>query len=170
MRDPDLAQLTGQPTAVDIAGRRLYLSEYTLDQLGQLQGWIKANVPHPLDAIRGHLDGLTPPERESLLEKARVDARSWPPAPGTQAGSEALFGNPAGMAYALVVALRTHHPEATERDARWLIRQMGKPANEALSRRIIGILFGNEDGGDDDLELSLPKAPGAATGAPSATT
>lgn len=159
-RELDLAALTNRPTPVDIGGRRILLSEYTLAQLADLQAWIKEHRPHPIDAIRGRLGGLDAADREVLLEKARVDALDWPPVPGTKAGSDALFSSPAGMLFALRVALQAHHPGATDRDARWLMRQMGKDANEHLSRRIVSILFGNE-GADDDEGLSLPKSPGA---------
>lgn len=149
----DLAQTLNLPVEVTIGGKAIRFSEFTLHELGQLQAWIKAHVAHPLDAIKGHLDGFSAEDRDRVIAQARAEARDWPPSPGTKAFSEALFNRPDGLKFAMRLALAKHQPTATDRDVKWLLKAMNR--DEPATKRIIGILFGNDDPDDlaDDDEL-----------------
>ena len=88
----DLSQLTDEPElTIAIGGREYQFSELPIAALARLQEWIKREHPHPIEAIKPHLDGLGPEERRYLLDQARLEARSWPPEIGTPEGAEALL-------------------------------------------------------------------------------
>lgn len=146
----DLAQTLNLPVEIPIGGKTLRFSEFTLQELAQLQAWIKSHVVHPLDAIKGHLDGFSPEDRDRVIAQARAEARDWPPSPGSRAFSETLFSRPDGLRFAMSLALAKHQPTATDRDVKWLLKAMNR--DEATTKRIVGVLFGNDEPDDDESE------------------
>lgn len=170
---PTLDALADAPQLVVQAGGRSYaFSELPFSALARLQGKIKEYVPHPLDALKPHLEGLTPDERWKLLQEARAEGRSWPPRIGTAEGAAALLGETPGQVEAIREGLQVHHPGATLDDAARLYNALGaeaarrsrakEPADRTVLR-VFGVLFGT---GDPDREADGPKA-GAAPAAPS---
>lgn len=173
----DLSQLTNQPErTVEIGGKPYQFGELPIDALGRLQAWIKAHVPHPLDAVKGHLDGLSEADRRYLLEQARQEARQWPPVIGTAAGAAALLSTEAGQLAAFAEGLRVHQPAATDKDAAALFKRLRTDAAKAAAaaakagrqydgegpaRDIFAVLFGLDprDHDDDDGDgENLPKS------------
>jgi hypothetical protein len=154
----DLTQLTGEPELVCTIGRDTYrFSELRIAALARLQTWIRDHTPHPLDSLRGHLDGLVAEDRQALLEKARVEALSWPPQLGTPAGALALLGTEAGQIQALFEALAVHQGDLCLDDARRIYRtlkQVAKRTGEQDITRIFACAFGL----DVDDTQPLPKA------------
>lgn len=180
--DLDLDQLTDQPTPVRIGGKEYLFSELPLESLGELQKWLRTNVPNPLVAVRQHLDGFDAEQQAALLDQARRDALHWPPKVGTARGAAALLGDEPGQVEVLWVALRVHQPTCTRDQAARLYKQLKREALSEQRRakaagekpdavesqkvtRIYGIAFGM----DELLEGSDPKAgeTPAATASPS---
>jgi len=170
-----LTTATDSPELTVTIGSASYsFSELPIAALAKLQAWIRSHVPHPLDALKGHLDGLDPADRAVLLEAARVEARSWPPEIGTAAGAAALLGSEPGQVEALAAGLSVHHPELTRPDVERLYRALGKETmrlvraarsrgraydGEGTMRRVFATLFGLDDGGGgDDDEVGLPNS------------
>jgi hypothetical protein len=169
-----LDQLDDRPElTVRIGGEDYHFSEVPIAALAGLQSWIRAHVPHPLDAIKGHLDGLAAEDRRELLESARREARQWPPQAGTAAGTAALLATEAGQVEALRAGLAVHRPGTTADDARRIYRTLtraaarsaaaarraGRPADEdGDARRIFSVIFGMGDPAADDAEIPLPEA------------
>ena len=88
-----LAELTDQPElTVSIGGTEYHFSELTLECKGKLQAFIKSKVPHPVEAIKPHLEGLSQEDRRYLISQAREDAQSWPPDVESVKGKTALLG------------------------------------------------------------------------------
>lgn len=159
----DLAQLTDQPTPIEISGRHYGFSELSFDALGELQQWIKDKYPHPLRSIQGYLDGFSDDDREELLRQAREEAKHWPPVVGTAAGTAALLKTEEGQVQALWAALKVHQPETTliegrrlykalqNESIRWAKRKAKGQADagEAKVSRIFGIAFGMDQVEDD---------------------
>jgi hypothetical protein len=192
-----LTQLSDQPElTVEIGSQPYHFSELPIGTperrgdppygLAALQRWITEHVPHPLDALRGHLDGLPPAVAASLAENARQESRHWPPQVGTAAGTAALLGTEPGQVEALYWGLQLHHPETTRDKARWVYRQLGRQAladaavarragreydGEGLVKRIFGVLFGLGELEDDGLKASgpietMPASTGASSSGP----
>lgn len=142
----DLTQLLGKPEIkVTIGGSEYQFSELSIDALAELQSWIREHTPHPIESIKGYLDGMQPEDRRYLLDQARIDAKAWPPQIGTPAGSQALLGNQDGQAETLYHGLRVHQPDMTRESARRIYRDLLRSKNEALVSRIFGVLFGMPD-------------------------
>lgn len=170
----DLATLIGLPElSVEIRGRLYQFSELPIDSLARLQAWVKANVPHPLDVVKGHLDGLPDGDRRYLLDQARIDARSWPPVVGTAAGAAALLSTEPGQFEAFFEGLLVHQPATVRNLARSLFRGLRADAakaaqaaqkegrefdGESTARSIFAVLFGLGSHLEADDEGQLPKA------------
>jgi hypothetical protein len=139
--------------SIDLGGKSYSFGELPLESLARLQQWIRANCLHPIDAIKAHLDGLPDTDRQRLLESARVEARTWPPQIGTQAGALALLGSEAGQVEALYEGLLVHQPAITRPQALRVFRQLGKNLakgdGEKTIQRIFAVMFGLGDPDDD---------------------
>ena len=92
----------------------------------ELDAWLMKRVPHPLDAIKNHLEGLPASVVTDLTRAARQDAKHWPPQVGTAEGTEALLSTPGGQIEMLRVALQKFHSGATEVDAERLFHAMNQ--------------------------------------------
>jgi len=179
MNEPSLSELLDGPTlTIRIGGQDYRFSEISVTSKMALEEWIKANSPHPIQAIKPHLDGLPPEERRELLENARKDAKDWPPRIGTQAGSKVLMGSgDMGQIEVLYHGLQVRYPNATREHARglhcWLERALRReiaddPNGESPTiRRIYAAIFGMLDEQGEPV-AGLPKgettAPNVASG------
>jgi hypothetical protein len=133
----DLTKLVdGIPDLLErIGGVEVVFSEVPIEGLARLQAWIKANVPHPLEAIRDYLAKLPPGVASDLAEKARRDAMNWPPEIGTAEAAVALLGSTEGQVAAFLEGLLVHHPDATPSDARRLYNTLKREVAMDLARR-----------------------------------
>jgi len=164
----DLTELLDGPTVVvKIGGMEFRFSEVPISALEEMQRWINREHPHPLDAVKPHLEGLTPEDRQYLLEKARQDARDWPPKVGTTEGAAALMGHELGQVNVLRHGLQVHHAGATDDDAlkvyRALKRQTAREIRNSEGgespsvRRIYAAIFGTLDDTEDEPANGHPK-------------
>lgn len=159
----DLTQLTDEPELiVQIGGRAYQFSELPIEALARLQSWLRANNPHPVDALRGHLEGLPDHVAIAMGEAARKEAKTWPPQVGTAAGSIALLSTEPGQIEVLYEGLCGH--QATTRESahalyRVIQKQTAREAKAAKAAglkysgegtitRIFGVLFGLDDSED----------------------
>ncbi len=155
----DLAQLSGKPEWVfPILGKDYRFGEFRIEDLAELQAWIRKNVPHPLASIKDSLVGLPAEDRHYVLDRARAEAKSWPPQIGTPAGSLAMIGTIEGQIETLYRGLLIHQPETTPASAKKLYHALLRAKEEELISKIFAILFGNEP---HELETNDPKAEGA---------
>lgn len=165
---PDLTQLTDQPElSVPIGGRRYLFSELPLSALARLQTWVNDHTPHPVDSLRGHLDGLPDHVAVAMGEAARNESKAWPPQVGTSAGAIALLSTEPGQIQTLFEGLAAHEPGVTLDDAYRVYRGLRREAarevkaakragrkcdGEGTVQRVFAVLFGLDDGDE-----SLPK-------------
>ena len=110
MQHADKPELT-----VTIGGQPYDFGEIPIEALAELQEWIRKNIPHPLEAIKPHLKGLPTDVAIGLTDRAREEAKDWPPEIGTAAGSAALLSKESGQILALRVGLQKFHPEVDAR-------------------------------------------------------
>jgi hypothetical protein len=109
----DLARLTAAERTITLGGRPFRVSPLNFKDFGVLQGWIKDRSPHPVSAIRGHLEGLTESQQAVLLKAAAAMALKWPPRVGSEEAN-ALLGTPEGLTFQLWVVLNKHQAIAIE--------------------------------------------------------
>lgn len=139
----DLSTLNGRSElTVRIDGRDYQFAELPIASLADLQDWIRARTPHPIDAIKPHLDGLTAEERMTLLREARDDAKRWPPIVGTPDGASVLMSTQDGQIETIYVGLRVLQPETTRDEARRLYRAMLRDRDDQAVARIVSVMFG----------------------------
>lgn len=156
---------------VPIGGFVFGFSELPVEKLDELQAFIRRTTPHPLEAVKKHLEGLDLDDRQFLLEQARVDAKNWPPQVGTAAGALALLSSEPGQIEALRVGLTVHQPGTSEAEARRVFKALRKQAaqdaaaakakgqkysGEGTVQRIFACLFGLDDF-EPEAGESLPK-------------
>lgn len=146
----DLTQLVDTAPELEerIGGVRVFFSEIPIEAMAGLQAWIKERVPHPLEAIRDHLAHLPPAIAAELAERARQEAKSWPPEVGTEDGARVLTGTPDGQAECFYEGLKVHHPDVTRDDASRLYRQLRREVSKSRDgRRVLRIfatIFGTD--------------------------
>lgn len=133
----DLTHLSDEGSEITekIGGMEFHFSELLIEGMSRLQDWIKKNTPHPIEAIKPHLEGLGVDERRALLESARIEAMQWPPIVGTGAGAKALLGSELGQVETMWEGLKVHYPEATRDDAFKIFRVFNRE-NTAEKARI----------------------------------
>lgn len=156
---PTLDTLTVAPSIVVVVeGRSYRFSELSMAALGRLQSVIKRIKPHPLDAVRPHLDGLPADIQARLIERALESAGDWPPRVGSAEGLHVLLHDPDGLVAALHEGLAASYPEATTDDAYRIMLALQRDAKaragaEDKVERIFGCLFGSGPDG-----VPAPKA------------
>lgn len=176
--------LDGPTMTVQAGSRRLLFGELPLAALGRLQGWLRANAPHPVSSLAGRLDGLSDADRRHLLDKAHEEARHWPPVIGSPAAARALLGSDAGLIEVIYEGLLVHQPGSTRDDAARLVRALSRRVEKAIRAakgtgvrpaavddvmKLTAVLFGTADAdADADEGRVLPKA-GAGETTPAAT-
>lgn len=120
----DITRIVRVPTHLLLAGVDYEVSEFTISDLAALQAWIKAHRPHPLDRIKGQLEGLADADRRVLLLQAYDDAKRWPPKVGSTEGNEALLGCHEGVVEFVRAAIATGRPGTTSAEAETLLKDM----------------------------------------------
>lgn len=142
-----------------IGGIDVVFSEITIEGLARLQSWIKDEVPHPLEALRDHLEHLPPAIAADLAERARHESMNWPPEIGTAEGATALLGSTNGQIHAFYEGLRVHHPDATIVDAarlyKVLKREVARSKDKRRVRRIYATIFGTDTADEDEAVSAL---------------
>jgi hypothetical protein len=167
---------------ISIGGRIYYFSELPLACRARLQSWIQSKTPHPMEAVKAHVEGLDTDDRQYLLNEARKEAQDWPPDIGSPRGKILLLGTDAGQAETLYVGLTVHQPDMTREAAHKLFRALEReaayerrraksegrePAGENAIQRIYACMFGLILPSDEEGLPKKDQAPttnGASTG------
>lgn len=162
----ELEQHADRPElTVEIGGQSYDFGEILIDQRADLEAWIRKNVPHPLDALKGRLEGLPVDVAAKVAENARQEAKNWPPRIGTAEGTVALLSKEDGQTLALYVGLQKFHSGTTREQSDHLYRLLGIEMRkerkrrgdeefEGIVKRIFSVMFGQ---GDPELD-EAPKA------------
>lgn len=100
------------------------VSELKLMGLLELQAWLQKTVPHPIDRIKDHLDGLASEDRQKLLSDARHEANNWPPNVGSEEAAEYLLMTKFGPVETMFVGLKQHQPDITKDEAFDVVRAL----------------------------------------------
>src|SRR5438132_908136 len=125
--------------SLEIGGRTLFLSQYSITALGQIQAWLKERLPRPFAVVREALEDLAglPPEimqraEALLLTAAHHDAKAGVVSMDAPQ-AEAQFHTAEGVALLIWLAARPMHPELTFETTMELI---SKEPVDQLKRKI----------------------------------
>lgn len=152
--DPnDLSVVSAAPVTVTVDGVDYKIGPLKVRELGLLQAWIKEQVPHPIEAVKGHLGGLPEPLQIALLEGARKDAYRWPPKLNSPEANTLLAGEE-GEKELVHLIFTKHQPSLTRADTDAIAGKLGLDD----FKRVAEVAFGK---GPD-----APKSAGAAADAP----
>ena len=134
------------PRPVAVAGRGFLVRPATLRDLAEIQGWLDARFPDPLDAIGEQLFGPEPAqgtERDRLLTEAELAWDEGPPLWDDARGA-ALLATAEGASVLLWVALRRDNPGFTPEAAADLSLAITAAEYLAVRRAFIGSDTGHE--------------------------
>src|SRR4051812_36944254 len=105
-----LTAIIPRARVVTIGDRDYRIGEVRLSDLADLQAWLDARWPDPVDGLREQPEGRTLERWEAALQDAFDVAEEGPPCWGTMRGAVEL-ASVGGTVEVLRVALRHHHPE-----------------------------------------------------------
>lgn len=147
------------PYDIVVGGVTYTISMLEMADWGKVQAWIVANVPGPLEALKGvSLDGMSPATERSLLILAIKEQQKWPPRPGYPDWFDALNrtgkDGREGTTVFLQHAIGKHRPGFSYEDA----VALNAACDEGTSTRIINLAFGQEF---SDPKASSGGSPGA---------
>lgn len=111
------------PASLTLGGLPYKVRRLRLSDMARLEAWLKRTVPHPVDAVKPHLEGLAPSERELLVQNADRLARYWPPEYGS-AAANAHFATADGVVELLTVGLQVCQPSITREQVALLADEM----------------------------------------------
>ena len=105
----DYARATGAPLSIEIDGKEYRVSKFTPRDIGDIQSWLKSEIPDPRITARKMLEGLPDAVAIEIWKTMAEEAKSWPPALGDDRGNDLLIGTTEGAARLLWVTLRKHN-------------------------------------------------------------
>lgn len=125
----ELYSMTGAAGTLQLGNRTLFLSQFSISAIGQIQAWLKERLPRPFAVVRQALQDLEglPPEvfkraEESLLRAAHIDAKADVIAVESEAAVAQLSSGP-GVSLLIWLAARPMHPELTYEVVQELVNQ-----------------------------------------------
>ncbi len=102
----DYARATGSPRCIRINGSEYQVSKFTPRDIGDLQAWLKSEVPDPKLEARKLLEGLPDAVAIEVWRTMAEESKSWPPTIGDERGNQLLTSTSEGIARLLWVSLR----------------------------------------------------------------
>lgn len=106
----DFAKATARPGFVTIADTEYRVSKFGPRDLGDLQAWLKAQIPDPRLMARELCAGLSDTVALEIWRELSEEAKLWPPSVASSQGNEMLMLTYEGNVQLLTVALRRHNP------------------------------------------------------------
>jgi hypothetical protein len=121
-----ISALSGQPRPLSVGGQTYQLYPLTLEDLGQLQGWVDSHFPDPFATVQAAIaNGNFNVTQQQFLLKLAVDASVRPRnLIGTPAADQ-LLQSVEGIKRLLVLSIRKGRPDFSDDDAAQLCQQLG---------------------------------------------
>jgi hypothetical protein len=121
-----LASLTAQPRKLTVAGQDYLLHPLTLDDLGQLQGWIDSHFPDPFQVVGKAIatGNYNVAQQQYLLSQALERSIRPKNLIGTP-DADRLLQTVDGTVQMLLLSIRKGRPEFSQSEAAELTRQLG---------------------------------------------
>lgn len=105
----DYARATGAAGTIWIGDREYRVSKFTPRDIGDLQAWLKEQVPDPRLEARRIMEGMPDAVAIEVWKTMALEAKEWPPTLATEKGNELLTVTSEGIARLLWVTLRKHN-------------------------------------------------------------
>jgi hypothetical protein len=110
-----ILDILARPRPVTLGGRTFLVDEFRLEDLADLQSWLRRRWTDPMDGLRDRLGSMAEDERRAALRGAYDVAEEGPPTWGDDRGRD-LLDSAEGILETFRLALRRHHPEMTMED------------------------------------------------------
>jgi hypothetical protein len=105
----DYARAAGSALSLTIDGKEYRVSKFTPRDVGDLQAWLKSEIPDPRVEARKLLEGLPDAVAIEVWRTMAEEAKSWPPTLGDERGNQLLTTSTEGVARLIWVALRKYN-------------------------------------------------------------
>lgn len=105
----DFARATGSPNSIRINGATYLVSKFTPRDIGDLQAWLKSEIPDPRIEAKRLIDGLPDAVAIEIWRTMAQEAQSWPPSIGDERSNTLLTTTSEGITRLLWVTLRKHN-------------------------------------------------------------
>lgn len=105
----DYARATGAGSFITIDGKEYHVSKFTPRDIGDLQAWLKGEIPDPRLEARKMIEGLPDAVAIEIWRTMASEAKNWPPTLADERGRDLLVSSAEGNARVLWVALRKYN-------------------------------------------------------------
>jgi hypothetical protein len=105
----DYARATGASGFISIDGKEYRVSRFTPRDIGDLQAWLKNEIPDPRIEGRRMIEGLPDGIAREIWLTYANEAKNWPPTLGDDHGNTLLTTTTEGVARLLWVTLRRYN-------------------------------------------------------------
>lgn len=122
----DFAVAAASPRPIRIGGAEYLVGKFTPRDLGDLQAWLKEQVPDPRLKARELCRDLPDAVALQVWKDLREDALDWPPSFNSREGSWLLTTTHEGAARVLWVLLRQHNEGVDLVRARELVKAVSQ--------------------------------------------
>ena len=102
----DYAKATGSSRSIRINGSEFQVSKFTPRDIGDIQAWLKDQIPDPRLEARKLLEGLPDAVAIEVWRTMAEEAKNWPPTIDDDRGVSLLVSSTEGTARLLWVTLR----------------------------------------------------------------
>jgi hypothetical protein len=109
MASEDYARATGSPRSIILDGREYQVSKFTPRDIGDLQAWLKDQVPDPRLEARKLMEGMPDAVAIEVWRTMAGEAQHWPPTISDDRSTDLLTCTTEGTARLLWVTLRRHN-------------------------------------------------------------
>lgn len=137
----DYAKATGAPGFFVHEGISYRVAKFGPRALGDLQAWLKTQVPDPRLMARDLIRDLPDAVALEIWRDLSAEAQNWPPSVFSPAGQELLTTTSDGAAQVVHVLLRQHNPTVDAARA----RQIADTLSVEDISELMGLAFPERD-------------------------
>lgn len=102
----DFARAVGSPRTIEIDGKEYLVSKFGPRDIGDLQAWLKDQIPDPRLEAKKLIDGVSDAVAIEIWKTMSEEAKSWPPTIFSDEGINLIMSSTEGVARLLWVTLR----------------------------------------------------------------
>lgn len=132
----DFAKATAAPSFITIGDVQYRVGKFGPRDIGDLEAWIKSQVPDPRLMAKELCAGLSDAVAIEVWRDLSLEAQDWPPDVTSKQGNKLLLGTWEGNALVLWVALRRHNASFSLEDARRLTKN-----DDSIVNEVLGLVF-----------------------------
>ncbi|WP_020469319.1 hypothetical protein [Zavarzinella formosa] len=119
-----MTQYIGRETTIEVGGQSYTLSRYDREILDQMTEWARAQLPNPLEAIKGHIADFPKHLQELMLREAVANASRKLSFDSPQI--QEILNSVNGAMRVISLLLKKHHPDINEEKVWAIIEQLAE--------------------------------------------